>query len=220
MNTRNIGRQRQRDKELEENQRELEEAIENGEVDLADVPVRLVERIDCSHTSTISPRLVLPSSHLVTIGQMQFECPMSMGDRCTCGEQPELINSFLATWENRIHSTWNHLSKESKRIVLERLGLLAIHGRQDEVVAVEEGDDSGDEQQSIIAMVCEKNGLTEDELREKIRWLWEGPYDEEDRAEEFDITIEQLRQLEEYLSDSGRPWDDEEEHTAQRPAEI
>jgi len=57
-------------------------------------------------------------------------------------------------------------------------------------------------------------------LREKIRWLWEGPYDEEDRADEFGITIDQLAQLEGNLSDSGRPWDDEEEHTTQRSAEI
>jgi hypothetical protein len=145
---------------------------------------------------------------------------MSMGDSCTCGEQPELINNFLATWENKIQSTWNHLTRESKRVVLEQLGLLVIQGRRDEEVTVEEGGGHSDEQQSIIAMVCEKAGLTEDELREKIRWLWEGPYDEKDRAEEFGITIDQLRQLEEHLSDSGRPWDDEEEHTSQRPAEI
>jgi hypothetical protein len=145
---------------------------------------------------------------------------MSMGDPCTCGEQPELINDFLAAWENRIQSSWNHLSRDSKRIVLERLGLLVIQDRQDEEVAVEEGDDTSDGQQSIIALVCEKAGLTEDELREKIRWLWEGPYDEEDRAEEFGITTEQLMQLEEHLSDSGRPWDDEEKHTSQRSAEI
>jgi hypothetical protein len=143
-----------------------------------------------------------------------------MGDRCTCGEQPELINNFLATWENRIQSTWNHLTKESKRIVLERLGLLVIQGRRDEEVAVVKPPDPSDEQQSIIAVICKKNGLTEDELREKIRWLWEGPYDEQDRAEEFGITTEQLMQLEEHLSDSGRPWDDEEELMAQRPAEI
>jgi ParB-like chromosome segregation protein Spo0J len=220
MNTRNIGRQRQRDKELEENQRELEDAIENGEVALADVPVRLQRRIESAHTSSISRRLALPSNHLVTEGQMQFECPMPMDDSCTCGEQPELINKFLATWENKVQSTWNHLTRESKRTVLERLGLLVIQDRQDEEVAVEEHDGHSDEQQSIIAMVCEKNGLTEDELREKIRWLWEGPYDEEDRAEELGITTEQLTQLEENLSGSGRPWDDEEELMAQRPAEI
>ena len=220
MNTRNIGRRRQRDQELKENQRELEEAIENGELDLADVPVRLQRRIESAHTSLIPPSLVLPSSHLVTIGQMQFECPMSMGDPCTCGEQPELINDFLSTWENKILDAWNHLTRESKRIVLERLGLLVIQGRRDEEVAVEEDGDPSDEQQSIIAMVCKKNGLTEDELREKIRWFYEGPYDEEELAEEFGITTEQLTQLEEHLSDSGRPWDDEEEHTAQRPAEI
>jgi ParB-like chromosome segregation protein Spo0J len=220
INTRNIGRRSQRDEELEENQRELEEAIENGEVDPADVPVRLQRRIESAHTSLLPPCLVLPSSHLVTLGQMQFECPTSMGDRCTCGEQPELINNFLATWENRIQSTWNHLTKESKRIVLERLGLLVIQGRRDEEVAVVKPPDPSDEQQSIIAVICKKNGLTEDELREKIRWLWEGPYDEQDRAEEFGITTEQLMQLEEHLSDSGRPWDDEEELMAQRPAEI
>jgi len=219
-NTRNIGRRRQRDEVLEENQRELEEAIENGELDLADVPVRLAGRIECEHTSLLPRCLVLPSSHLVTVGKMQFECPTPMDDQCSCGEQPELINNFLATWKDRIQEVWNHLTRESKRIALERLGLLVIHGRRDEEVAVEEPTNPGDEQQSIIAMVCEKNGLTEDELREKIRWLWEGPYDEEDRAEEFGITTKQLMQLEENLSDSGRPWDDEEEHRAHRPAEI
>jgi hypothetical protein len=65
-------------------------------------------------------------------------------------------------------------------------------------------------------MVCKKNGLTEDQLREKIRWLWEGPYDEEDRAEEFNITTEQLTQLEEHLSEIGRPWDDVMENPAKR----
>jgi hypothetical protein len=146
-----------------------------------------------------------------------------MGDPCTCGEQPELINNFLATWENKVQSTWNHLTRESKRIVLERLGLLVIQGRRDErdeEVAVEERGDPRDQQQSIIAMICEKNGLTEDELHEKIRWMQEGAYDDEEIAEEFGITTEQLMQLEEKLSDSGRPWDDQEEHTAQRPAEI
>jgi hypothetical protein len=143
-----------------------------------------------------------------------------MGDPCTCGEQPELINNFLATWENRIQSTWNHLTRESKRVVLERLGLLVILGRRDEDVTAEEGDHSSDEQQSIIAVICKKNGLTEDELHEKIRWLWEGPYDEEDRAEELGITTKQLMQLEEQLSDSGRPWDDVVESAAKRPAEI
>ena len=138
MKTANIGRRRQRDKDLEKNQRELEEAIENGELDLADVPVRLQRRTESAHTSPISPRLVIPSSHLVTVGQMQFECPMSVGDSCTCGKQPELINNFLATWENRIQSTWNHLTRGSKRTVLERLGLLVIQDRQDEEVAVEE----------------------------------------------------------------------------------
>jgi hypothetical protein len=131
---------------------------------------------------------------------------MPMGDRCTCGEQPELINNFLATWENKIQSAWNHLTRESKRIVLERLGLLVIQGRRDEEIAVEKPPDPGDEQQSIIAMVCEKNGLTEDELREKFHWFWEGPYDEEDRAEEFGITTEQLMQLEDNFSDSEPPW--------------
>ena len=145
---------------------------------------------------------------------------MSMGDPCTCGEQPELINNFLATWENKIQSTWDHLTRESKRIVLERLGLLVIQGRLDEEVAAEEGDHSSDEQQSIVAVICEKNGLNEDQLREKIRWLWEGPYDAEDRAEEFGITNDQLRQLEEHLSDSRRPWDDVVESAAKRPAEI
>jgi transcriptional regulator with XRE-family HTH domain len=220
MNTGNIGRRRQRDKELEKNQRELEEAIENGELDLADVPVRLAGRIDCAHTSLLPRCLVLPSSHLVTVGQMQFECPMPMGDPCTCGEQPELINDFLSTWENKIQSTWNHLSRDSKRIALERLGLLVIQGSLDEEVAGEKPTDPGDEQQSIIAMVCEKNGLTEDELREKIRWLWEGPYDEQDRAEDLGITTEQLMQLEENLSGSGRPWDDVVENTAKGLPEI
>jgi hypothetical protein len=143
-----------------------------------------------------------------------------MADRCTCGEQPDLINNFLATWEDKIQDVWNHLTRESKRIVLERLGLLVIYDRGDEEVAVEERDDTSDEQQSIIAMVCEKNGLTEDELREKFRWFYEGPYDEEKISEDLGITIEQLRQLEDNLSDSGRPWDDEEEHASQRPAEI
>jgi uncharacterized ParB-like nuclease family protein len=145
MNTRNIGMRRQRDKDLEENQREFEEAIENGEVDVADVPVRLQRRIECPHTSLLPRCLVLPSSHLVTVGKMQFECPTPMDDSCTCGEQPELINNFLATWENRIQSTWNHLTRESKRIVLERLGLLVIQNRQDQEVAVEEGGCSGDD---------------------------------------------------------------------------
>ena len=43
-----------------------------------------------------------------------------------------------------------------------------IQGRQDEEIAVEEDGDPSDEEQSIIAVICEKNGLTEDELREKI----------------------------------------------------
>jgi hypothetical protein len=145
---------------------------------------------------------------------------MPMGDPCTCGEQPELINDFLSTWENKIQSTWNHLSRDSKRIALERLGLLVIQGSLDEEVAGEKPTDPGDEQQSIIAMVCEKNGLTEDELREKIRWLWEGPYDEQDRAEDLGITTEQLMQLEENLSGSGRPWDDVVENTAKGLPEI
>jgi hypothetical protein len=219
-NTRNIGRRKHGDKELEEHQRELEEAIGNGELDLADVPVRLERRTDCAHTSLLPRCLVLPSSHLVTVGQLQFECPTPMDDGCNCGEQKELIKDFLATWESKIHSTWNHLSKESKRIVLERLGLLVIQTRQDEEAAVEEGDDPLDEQQSIVAMVCEKNGLTEDQLREKIRWFFEGFYEEEELAEEFGITTEQVMQL--YYSQYGseRPWGDEEDHTAQRPAEI
>ena len=76
---------------------------------------------------------------------MQFECPMLMDDRCSCGEQPELINNFLATWEDKIQSAWNHLTRESKQIVLERLGLLVIQGRRDEEVAVEERGDSEDD---------------------------------------------------------------------------
>ena len=75
---------------------------------------------------------------------MQFECPTPMDDRCTCGEQPKLINDFLATWESKIQEVWNHLSRESKRIVLERLGLLVIQDRQDEDLTVEEGGDSKD----------------------------------------------------------------------------
>jgi len=145
MNTGNIGRRRQRDEEPEENQRELDEAIENGEVDLADLPERLAGRIEREHTSPLSRRLVFPSSHLVTLGQMQFECPTPMDDGCTCGEQPELISNFLATWGNRIQSTWDHLSRDSKRIVLERLGLLVIQDRQDEEVAGEERGDSEDD---------------------------------------------------------------------------
>jgi hypothetical protein len=145
MNTGNIGGRRQRDKDLEEHQRELEEAIENGEVHLADTPARLAGRSESAHTSLLPRFLILPSSHLVTLGQMQFECPTPMDDGCTCGEQPELINNFLATWENRIQSTWNHLSRESKRTVLEQLGLLVIQDRQDEEVAVEEGGDSEDD---------------------------------------------------------------------------
>jgi hypothetical protein len=143
-----------------------------------------------------------------------------MGDPCTCGEQPELINNFLATWKDKIQSTWNHLTRDSKRIALERLGLLVIQDRRDEEVDVEEGDETSDEQQSIVAMVCEKTGLTEGEVREKIRWFFEGFYEEEELAEEFGITTEQLMQL--YYSFFGgeRPWGDREEHTAQRPAEI
>ena len=144
MNTRNIGRQRPKDKDLEENQRELEEAIENGELDPADLPLRLAGRIDCAHASLIPPRLVLPSSHLVTVGKMQFECPTPMSDSCTCGEQPDLINDFLATWENKIQDAWNHLTRESKRVVLERLGLLVIQDRQNEEIAVEEDVDPED----------------------------------------------------------------------------
>jgi hypothetical protein len=220
MNTRNIGKQRQRDEEVDENQRELDEAIEKGELDLADIPVRLTGRIERENTSLLPRCLVLPSSHLVTVGPMQFECPTPMADRCTCGEQPELIKDFLATWENRIQSTWNHLTRQSKRVVLERLGLLVIQGRRDEEVAVEEGDDTSDEQQSIVAMVCEKNGLTEDQLQEKIRWFFEGFYEEEELAEEFGITTEQVMQLYYSYYGSERPWGDQEEHTSQRPAEI
>jgi uncharacterized ParB-like nuclease family protein len=138
MNTRNIGRQRPRDKDLEEHQRELEEAIENGELDPADLPVRRAGRTERENTSLLPRCLVLPSSHLVTVGPIQFECPTPMGDSCTCGEQMDLINNFLATWKDRIQDAWNHLSRESKRIVLERLGLLVIQGRRDGEVAVEE----------------------------------------------------------------------------------
>jgi hypothetical protein len=145
MNTRNIGRQRPRDEELEENQRELEQAIKHGEVDLADLPVRLAERIERENTSLLPRRLVLPSSHLVTLGKMQFECPTPMDDSCTCGEQPELINNFLSTWENKIQEAWNHLTRGSKRTVLERLGLLVIQDRQDEEVAGEERCESEDD---------------------------------------------------------------------------
>jgi len=145
MKTGNIGGRRQRDKDLEEHQRELEEAIENGEVHLADTPARLAGRSESAHTSLLPRFLILPSSHLVTLGQMQFECPTPMDDGCTCGEQPELMNNFLATWENRIQDAWNHLTRESKRTVLEQLGLLVIQDRQDEEVAVEEGGDSEDD---------------------------------------------------------------------------
>lgn len=165
MKTGNIGRRRQTDKELEENQRELEEAIENGEVDLADIPVRLESTAGAPHN-----------------------------------EQANSVEHLV--------SLYKALSYEEKQSFLEILNL------------AEKATDPVDEQQSIVATVCEKAGLTEDELREKIRWLWEGPYDEKDRAEELGITSEQLMQLEEELSDSGRPWDDEEEHTSQRPAEI
>jgi hypothetical protein len=68
-----------------------------------------------------------------------------MDDSCTCGEQPELISNFLATWKDRIQDVWNHLTKESKRIVLERLGLLVIQGRRDEEVAVEERGSTEDD---------------------------------------------------------------------------
>jgi ParB-like chromosome segregation protein Spo0J len=113
-NTRNIGRQRQRDEKLEETQRELEEAIENGEVDLADIPIRLQRRTESVHTFLLPSCLVLPSSHLVTVRPIQFECPTPMADRCTCGEQPDLINNFLATWEDKIQDVWNHLTRESE----------------------------------------------------------------------------------------------------------
>jgi hypothetical protein len=75
---------------------------------------------------------------------MQFECPTPMDDGCACGEQPELISNFLTTWENRIQSTWNHLTRESKRIVLERLGLLVIHYKGYKEVAGEEPGDPED----------------------------------------------------------------------------
>ena len=44
--------------------------------------------------------------------------------------------------------------------------------------------------------------------------MQEGAYDEEEVAEDFGITTEQLMQLLDNLFGSGRPWDDEEEHTA------
>ena len=207
MNTENIGRRRQIDKESEENHRELKKAIENGEVDLVDVPVRLAETIEPSHNSPIFHRLVLPSSHLVKVGPIGFECPTPMDDRCTCGQQPELIKNFLATWENRLQSDWDHLSRESKQTVLERLGLLMVHDKTNEEIAVEEGDGPDDEQQLNVAWVCEKNGLTEGYVREKIRWFYEGCYEEKEIAEEFGITPEQVMQLVELVYGSGRPWD-------------
>ena len=99
-------------------------------------------------------------------------------------------------------SLYQALSYEEKRSFLEILNL------------VEKPTDPVDEQQSIIAMVCEKNGLTEDELQTKIYWMQEGAYDEEEVAEDFGITTEQLMQLLDSLFGSGRPWDDEEELTA------
>ncbi|MGB5923639.1 MAG: ParB N-terminal domain-containing protein [Syntrophobacteria bacterium] len=91
-------------------------------------------------------------------------------------------------------SLYQALSYEEKQSFLETLNL------------AEKPPDPGDEQQSIIAWVCKKNGLTEDELHEKIRWFYEGPYEKEELAEEFGITTEQVIQLEENLSDSEPPW--------------
>jgi hypothetical protein len=164
-NTRNIGMQRQIDKELDENRRELSQAIKSGEVDLADIPVRF-------EATAGSPR-------------------------------SERTNSI-----EHLVSLYQALSYEEKQSFLEILNL------------AEKPTDPSDEQQSIIAWVCEKNRLTEDQLHEKIRWFFEGFYEEEELAEEFGITTEQVMQL--YYSFFGgeRPWGDEEEPTAQRPAEI
>jgi len=159
MNTRNIGRRRQRDEELEENQRELAEAVMSGEVDPADVPVRF-------ETTAGSPS----------------------------NEQTNSVEHLV--------SLYQALSYEEKQSFLEILNL------------AENSTDPGDEQQSIVAWVCEKNGLTEDELQTKIYWMQEGAYDEEEVAEDFGITTEQLMQLLDSLFGSGRPWDDEEELTA------
>jgi transcriptional regulator with XRE-family HTH domain len=165
MNTRNIGRQRQRDQELEKNQRELEEAIKHGEVDLADIPVRFESAAGSPHN-----------------------------------EQANSVEHLV--------SLYKALSYEEKQSFLEILNL------------AEKATDPVDEQQSIVAVICEKTGLTEDQLREKIRWFFEGFYEEEELAEEFGISTEQVMQL--YYSQYGseRPWGDEEDHTAQRPAEI
>ncbi|NIR15491.1 MAG: hypothetical protein GWN86_16830 [Desulfobacterales bacterium] len=162
MNTRNIGRRRQIDKELEENQRELEEAIKNGEVDLADIPVRIESTAGSCHNERTNS-----VEHLVSLYQA--------------------------------------LSYEEKQSFLKILNL------------AEKPADTGDKQQSIIAMVCEKNGIKEDQLHEKIRWLQEGAYDEEELAEDLGITIDQLAQLEENLFGSGRPWDDIEIVTKRLP---
>jgi transcriptional regulator with XRE-family HTH domain len=159
MNTRNIRMRRQIDKELEENQRELEEAVMSGEVDPADVPVRF-------ETTAGSPR----------------------------NEQTNSVEHLV--------SLYQALSCEEKRSFLEILNL------------AEKSTDPGDEQQSIVAWVCEKNRLTEDELHEKVHWLQEGFYGEEEYAKEFGITTEQVMQLLDSLFGSGRPWDDEEELTA------
>jgi len=105
-------------------------------------------------------------------------------------------------------SLYQALSHEEKQSFLEILNL------------AEKPTDPGDQQQSIIAMVCEKNGLTEDELQEKVHWMQEGFYGEEEVAEDLGITTEQLMQLEENLFGSGRPWDDAEELMAQRLPEI
>ena len=165
MKTGNIGRRNQTDKELEENQRELVEAIISGEVDLADTPVRFEAAAGFPHNERTNS-----VEHLISLYQA--------------------------------------LSYEEKQSFLEVLNL------------AEKPVDRGDEQQSIIAWVCEKNGLTEDQLHEKIRWMQEGAYDEEEIAEEFGIATDQLMQLMENLLGSGRPWDDVVENTAKRPPEI
>jgi hypothetical protein len=164
-NTRNIGMRRQIDKELEENHRELEEAVMSGEVDPADVPVRF--------ESTAGSPL---------------------------NEQTNSVEQLV--------SLYQALSYEEKQSFLEILNL------------AENSTDPGDEQQSIVAWVCEKTGLTEDELQTKIYWMQEGAYDEEEVAEDFGITTEQLMQLLDNLFGSGRPWGDAEEHTAKRLPQI
>jgi ParB-like chromosome segregation protein Spo0J len=165
MNTRNIGRRRQRDQELEKNQRELEVAIKHGEVDLADIPVRFESAAGSPHN-----------------------------------EQANSVEHLV--------SLYKALSYEEKQSFLEILNL------------AEKATDPVDEQQSIVAVICEKTGLTEDQLREKIRWFFEGFYEEEELAEEFGITTEQVMQLYYSYYGSERPWGDQEEHTSQRPAEI